>query len=87
MESLHTKDCNHSKVSSPNFESIESKDSDLDESTNEISESFDTKLGNDTEVSSRKIQKMIRRLIEFSRFRVETLKVSIRKIVRILKFR
>ena len=52
MESLHTKDCNHSKVSSPNFESFESKDSDLDEYTNEISESFDTKLGNDTEVSS-----------------------------------
>ena len=25
MESLHTKDCNHSKVSSPNFESFESK--------------------------------------------------------------
>ena len=87
MESLHTKDCNHSKVSSPNFESFESKDSDLDESTNEISESFDTKLCNDSEVSSRKIQKMIRQLIEFSRFRVETLKVSIRKIVRILKFR
>ena len=87
MESLHTKDCNHSKVSSPNFESFASKDSDLDESTNEISESFDTELCNDTKVSSRKIQKMIHRLIEFSRFRVETLKVSIRKIVRILKFR
>ena len=56
MESLHTKDCNHSKVSSPNFESFESKDSDLDESTNEISESFDTKLCNDTEVSSRKFE-------------------------------
>ena len=56
MESLHTKDCNHSKVSSPNFESFESKDSDLDESTNEISESFDTKLGNDTKVSSRKFE-------------------------------
>ena len=56
MESLHTKDCNHSKVSSPNFESFESKDSDLDESTNEISESFDTKLGNDTEVSSRRFE-------------------------------
>ena len=53
---MHTKDCNHSKVSSPNFESFESKDSDLDESTNEISESFDTKLGNDTEVSSRKFE-------------------------------
>ena len=56
MESLHTKDCNHSKVSSPNFESFESKDSDLDESTNEISESFDTKLGKDTEVSGRKFE-------------------------------
>ena len=56
MESLHTKDCNHSKVSSPNIESFESKDSDLDESTNEISESFDTKLCNDTEVSSRKFE-------------------------------
>ena len=56
MESLHTKDCNHSKVSSPNFESFESKDSDLDESTNETSESFDTKLCNDTEVSSRKFE-------------------------------
>ena len=30
--------------------------SDLDESTNEISESFDTKLGNDTKVSSRKFE-------------------------------
>ena len=94
MESLHTKDCNHSKVSSPNFESFESKDSDLDESTNEISESFDTKLGNDTEVSGRKFESFESKdsendssLIEFSRFRVETLKVSIRKIVRILKFR
>jgi hypothetical protein len=28
----------------------------LDESTNEISESFDTKLGNDTEVSGRKFE-------------------------------
>ena len=56
MESLHTKDCNNSKVSSPNFESFESKDSDLDESTNETSESFDTKLCNDTEVSSRKFE-------------------------------
>ena len=56
MESLHTKDCNHSKVSSPNFESFESKDSDLDESTNEISESFDTELCNDTKVSSRKFE-------------------------------
>ena len=70
MESLHTKDCNHSKVLSPNFESFESKDSDLDESTNEISESFDTKLCNDTEVYSRKIQNMIRWLLEFSRFRM-----------------
>ena len=50
MESLHTKDCNHSKVSSPNFESFESKDSDLDESTNEISESFDTKDCENSEV-------------------------------------
>ena len=56
MESLHTKDCNHSKVSGPNFESFESKDPDLDESTNEISESFDTKLCNDSEVSSRKFE-------------------------------
>ena len=56
MESFHTKDCNHSKVSSPKFESFESKDSDLDESTNEISESFDTKLGNDTEVFDRKFE-------------------------------
>ena len=53
---MHTKDCNQSKVSSPNIESFESKDSDLDESTNEISESFDTKLCNDTEVSSRKLE-------------------------------
>ena len=56
MESLHTKDYNHSKVSNPKYKSFESKDSDLDESTNEISESFDTKLCNDSEVSSRKFE-------------------------------
>jgi hypothetical protein len=53
---MNTKDCNHSKVSSPNSESFESKDSDLDESTNEISERFDTKLCNDSIVSSRKFE-------------------------------
>ena len=52
MENLHTKDCNDSKVSSQNFESFESKDSDLDESTNEVTESFDTKDCNDSKVSS-----------------------------------
>ena len=36
MESLHTKDCNHSKVSSPNFESFESKDSENDLSADRI---------------------------------------------------
>jgi hypothetical protein len=56
MERLHTKDCNHSKASSPNFENFESKDSDLDESTIEISESFNAKLCNDTKVSSRKFE-------------------------------
>ena len=58
MESLHTKDCNHSKVSSPNFESFESKDSENDSSVDRILkvssgnfESFDTKDCKNSEVS------------------------------------
>ena len=58
MESLHTKDCNHSKVSSPNFESFESKDSENDSSPDRILkvfsrkfESFDTKDCENSEVS------------------------------------
>ena len=58
MESLHTKVCDHSKVSSPNFESFESKDSENDSSADRILkvssgnfESFDTKDCENSEVS------------------------------------
>ena len=79
MESLHTKDCNHSKVSSRKIQIW----------MNQLMKSPKVSIRNfvmilkfpveSLKVSSRKIQKMIRRLIEFSRFRVETLKVPNRK--------
>ena len=83
MESLHTKDCNHSKVSSPNFESFESKDSDLDESTNEISESFDTKLCNDTKVSSRKFESFESKDCENSEVSIGNFQSSESKVLKI----
>ena len=49
--------------------------------------SFDTKDCNDLEVSSRKFRKWMSQAMEFSKFRVETLKVSSRKFPRTPKFR
>ena len=45
MESFDTKDCDISESFDRKFEKFPSKDSELEESANELSESFDRKFG------------------------------------------